>query len=162
MSEGQVGGPDPPCHSSLGFVGLGWTGRNRAKIFQTSIPVVLEAVPTLHSQVQLRGGKRQKRPFTEGLSGGQIFQVASSTPGVPGGTLGGHFRHSWVPGSTLVCPGTHFLGSRGHFWRPLEHFARHSEHLWSTFGRARVSVDALFTHSGASGTVNGVGGMCGA
>ena len=84
---------------------------------------MLEAVPTLHSQVQLRGGKRQKRPFTEGLSGGQIFQVASSTPGVPGGTLGGHFRHIWVPGRSFPA----HLG-------PLEHFgssgsAECAEHL---------------------------------
>ena len=68
-----MGGPDPPNIGDFSFVGLGRAGQNRAKIFQTSIPVMLEAVPTLHSQVQLRGGKRQKRPFTEGRFAVDIF-----------------------------------------------------------------------------------------
>ena len=97
-------------------------GQNRAKIWKTSIPVMLEAVRTLHSQVQLRGGKRQKHPFTEGLSGGQIFQVASSTPGVPGCPFGAQFRHIWVPGRSFpahlgpweVISGT--SGSLGALW----------------------------------------------
>ena len=128
---------------SLGFLGLRRAGQNRAKIWKTFIPVMLEAVPTLHSQLQLRGGKRQKRPFHEGLSGGQISQVASSTPGVPGCPFGGHFRHIWVPGRSFPAhfdllehfgsSGESLLGSRDNFSIPSEHFLLHSEHPWTGF-----------------------------